>query len=471
MKRFTVLLAAVVCALPLGAQPFGASSPEFRVNTYTTAQVDSVDVAYAGTNGFVIAWSGHDPTASNIAILAQRFELGQPLGEAFRVNADVIYVQGSPRIGRAPSGNVSANQYVVAWVNREKGGGLRYNVYGRRYGSSGPLGDQFQVNTYTTGNETYPDVALAANGDFVVVWEQPDADGTGIFARRYASSGAAQGGVFRVNVVVTGAQENPAVARSSSGDFVVVWQSYQEFGTNHDIVGRRFSSTGAPLTDDFAIESSTSDDHFRPTVAPLGVDAAFVVAWTLSPGGANSQVFARRFDASGTPSAGSFHVNTVTTFLHSVPSVSGDSQGGFTVVWDTDSEDGQLGGVFARRYAPSGVPVGDEFRVNVYTTGSQDFPRVAMGGAGAFTVTWRGFGQYATSSALARTFCPLAGDADGNNALDVADVFYLINSLFAGGPAPVHASDANGDGNTDVADVFYLINALFAGGPAPVCVP
>ena len=29
--------------------------------------------------------------------------------------------------------------------------------------------------------------------------------------------------------------------------------------------------------------------------------------------------------------------------------------------------------------------------------------------------------------------------------------------------------DVNGDGNVDIGDVFYLINYLFAGGPAPVC--
>ena len=51
--------------------------------------------------------------------------------------------------------------------------------------------------------------------------------------------------------------------------------------------------------------------------------------------------------------------------------------------------------------------------------------------------------------------------------MDVADVFYLINYLFAGGPAPVCAADANGDGHVDVSDVFYLVNFLFAGGPPP----
>ncbi len=61
----------------------------------------------------------------------------------------------------------------------------------------------------------------------------------------------------------------------------------------------------------------------------------------------------------------------------------------------------------------------------------------------------------------------LSGDVNGDGGLDVADVFYLINHLFAGGSAPVGAADVNGDNNVDVADVFYLINHLFAGGPAP----
>ncbi len=43
------------------------------------------------------------------------------------------------------------------------------------------------------------------------------------------------------------------------------------------------------------------------------------------------------------------------------------------------------------------------------------------------------------------------GDTNGDGVVDVADVFYLINFLFAGGPMPLGLSDANG-----------------AGGPPPV---
>jgi predicted outer membrane repeat protein len=60
------------------------------------------------------------------------------------------------------------------------------------------------------------------------------------------------------------------------------------------------------------------------------------------------------------------------------------------------------------------------------------------------------------------------GDVNGDGTRDVADVFALINFLFAGSATPPGLGDADGNVVTDVADVFYLINFLFAGGPAPL---
>lgn len=61
-------------------------------------------------------------------------------------------------------------------------------------------------------------------------------------------------------------------------------------------------------------------------------------------------------------------------------------------------------------------------------------------------------------------------DFDPNNdgTASVADVIYLLDYLFGGGPNPMAAGDANGDGVVDIRDVFYVINYLFASGPAPL---
>ncbi len=56
-------------------------------------------------------------------------------------------------------------------------------------------GSQFQVNTYTTGNQKDASVAMDSAGDFVVAWQSNGNDGSeyGVYAQRYNASGAAQG--------------------------------------------------------------------------------------------------------------------------------------------------------------------------------------------------------------------------------------------------------------------------------------
>ena len=57
---------------------------------------------------------------------------------------------------------------------------------------------------------------------------------------------------------------------------------------------------------------------------------------------------------------------------------------------------------------------------------------------------------------------------NGDGLVTAADIFYLINFLFAAGPNPLGPANVNGDAAVTASDIFYLINFLFAGGPAPV---
>jgi hypothetical protein len=60
------------------------------------------------------------------------------------------------------------------------------------------------------------------------------------------------------------------------------------------------------------------------------------------------------------------------------------------------------------------------------------------------------------------------GDANGDGNVNILDVVYLINYVFAGGLPPVGPSDVNSDGNVNADDIRYLINYIFANGPAPL---
>lgn len=63
----------------------------------------------------------------------------------------------------------------------------------------------------------------------------------------------------------------------------------------------------------------------------------------------------------------------------------------------------------------------------------------------------------------------VAGDANGDGAIDVADPIYVLNYLYKDGPAPVPlaAGDANADCAVDLADAIYLLNYLYKGGAPP----
>jgi hypothetical protein len=65
------------------------------------------------------------------------------------------------------------------------------------------------------------------------------------------------------------------------------------------------------------------------------------------------------------------------------------------------------------------------------------------------------------------------GDANSDGIVDISDVTYLNNYIFAGGsaPNPLLAGDSNNDGSIDVSDAVYLVNYIFSGGPAPCSVP
>ncbi|MFO1430156.1 MAG: hypothetical protein U1F76_08460 [Candidatus Competibacteraceae bacterium] len=261
------------------------------------------------------------------------------------------------------------------------------------------VGPEFQVNTYTTNEQQAPAMAMDADGDFVVVWQSngQDGDGYGIFAQRYNATGIPQESgnppkfEFPVNTITSSNQQYPAIAMDADGDFVVVWQGPQIVS---DIYARRYDKNGNDLnTPEFRVNTTTTGRQWYPAVA---MDAAgdFVVAWqSQGQDGSGWGIYAQRYNAAGVPQGSEFPVNTYTTNDQKSPAVAMDATtGDFVVVWESDGQDGSLGGIYAQRYTigTNGVPQaqGSEFLVNTYTINSQQNPAVAMDATGNFVVTW-----------------------------------------------------------------------------------
>ena len=252
------------------------------------------------------------------------------------------------------------------------------------------VGREFVVNTYTVASQRAPSVGVDADGDFVVVWSSFNQDGSdeGVFAQRWSSAGARSGPELQVNTYTGGPQAKAQVAVESDGDFVVVWQSAQS--GYYDVFGRRFTSSGTALAAEFVVNQITGGAQSLPAVA-TDAEGDFVVVWnSFGTDGSGEGVFGRRFASDGSPVGGDFQINRYTTNSQHQPWVATESDGDFVVVWQSSLQDGSMLGVFGQRLTSSGVALGAEFHVNTYTSGDQHRPRVTMLPGGAFVVTWDG---------------------------------------------------------------------------------
>ncbi len=365
---------------------------EFQVNTYTTGLQIYPAVATDAAGNFVVVWESDRQDGSNFGVFGQRFSnSGAPLGTEFQVNT---YTTGNQ--DTYPSSNVAADalgNFVVVWTSSGQDGSLK-GVFGQRFANTGArVGTEFQVNTYTSGDQSYPAVVSDAAGNFVVVWHSAsnqDGSGRGVFGQRFSNTGAPLGTEFQVNTYTTADQKAPALAIDAAGNFVVVWQSAQaQDGSEYGVFGQRFANTGARVGTEFQVNTYTTYSQKQPAVAS-DATGNFTVVWQSEQDGSNNGVFGQRFSSTGARVGTEFQVNTYTTDRQDGPAVAMDATGNFVVVWVSDAnQDGDSFGVFGQRFGSNGARVGTEFQVNTYTTGYQgSYPESVAVSPDHFVVVW-----------------------------------------------------------------------------------
>jgi len=123
-----------------------------------------------------------------------------------------------------------------------------------------------------------------------------------------------------------------------------------------------------------------------------------------------------------------------------------------------------LCGGWIKRIDPAAPPSHDA--ATAFATGISNPVDLLVGHDGSLLYLARG--PSTGSVGRIRWDASLHGDADGNGSTDNADLFYLINSLYGGGPSPSPGFDADGNGLVNGNDLTYLVNYLFGRGPTPV---
>jgi hypothetical protein len=115
---------------------------------------------------------------------------------------------------------------------------------------------------------------------------------TDIRGQRFNASGGRVGGDFRVNVVASGYQLDPAVTALSNGGFVI---TYSDGTSSHFCKGRLYGPTGAAAPGNFVANSAVIPIDARSAVAPQ-LNGAFVVTYQSSAPSGTFIVRGQRFN-------------------------------------------------------------------------------------------------------------------------------------------------------------------------------
>lgn len=279
-----------------------SSGSEFQINTTTANDQRFPDVGMDQTGRSVIVWMDEALDGSGWGIYAQRYEAnGTAYGSEFRVNSNTTNHQKFPSLAMNPVG-----EYVVSWVETAADGSS-FQIKARKYDFvSGALHSPLDVDTASSDFIGNPDVAIDTAGNFTIVWQESNIDGSQLAISASMFDNSTTPVVikdpFQVNTTTSNNQQDPAVATDSDGNFVVVWSSYGQDGDAEGIYGQKFLADGSSEGSEFQVSQTTAGSQVEPFISAT-IDGSFRASWISFDGNyAMPEVYVRELkaDESGT---------------------------------------------------------------------------------------------------------------------------------------------------------------------------
>ncbi len=318
---------------------------------YIGKNVKSVAIDRAGN--FVLTREASDGSENGVFASVYNRD-GALIVNEFRVNTTTAGNQVNPVVAMNQSG-----QFVVAWTTVSGG---RQSAYARLFQPNGlPLTGQILVSDGSLAIQSPNDVAIDRSGNFSVTWTGmvPATNQWDVFIRRYNSNGVAPYAQWRVNMFTTGMQEYGRIAMNANGEAVVVWQSYNQDGSEWSVHGQRFDSTGSRVGGEFQVNTFTRGSQRYADVA-MSDDGSFVVSYQhVSAYGdpvEPPKVYNRQYRKDGTAFAAEYAVNTGGANLWAVTRANADPFGNMVNAWGQAAGDYSTLDVLARRYVMDTVP-------------------------------------------------------------------------------------------------------------------
>lgn len=321
---------------------------EFRVHTVTAGVQREPAVAVDADGDFLITWNAKNPDDLDYGIYAQRYNAaGQPLGSEFRVNADPAGSQRSPAAAFTPDGGF----WIAWWGNRT--GGDSGGVYFRRFDAAGaPLAPEAGLNTEWVGIQDSVSLASDGVGQMLAVWDSSNLDGTDsdVYLRRFTFAGAPLGPETRINSFLPGEQEDPWVAADRYGGAVIAWSSAGQNGEPWGVYAQRYAPSGALRGGELKL-NTTAATVLPDVTAAIDQWGQVSAAWHQDGDGSGLGVWLARLRPEGTPLGQVERINSHNLLAQTGAAVAAAPDGRLVVAWQSDGQDGSGFGIYSRRYA------------------------------------------------------------------------------------------------------------------------
>jgi hypothetical protein len=212
-----------------------------------------------------------------------------------------------------------------------------------------------------SASQLNPESAMSRFGAAVFVWEDVRNGGVELYGQKFSMKGLAAGDNFTVTRAGWGGMSmNPDVAMDDHGRFVVVWDEKGKSG--QDVYGKLFAANGTAIREEFEIAGEPDAGESTGSAA-VAMDSSgnFTVCWNWRSGH-QSDVFIRRYDATGEASGPARRINAQLTGYSRTPAIGMNRKGTFVVAWE-DNLNG-VTDIVAQRFDNTGAMVGGNFEVS-----------------------------------------------------------------------------------------------------------
>jgi cysteine-rich repeat protein len=301
----------------------------------------------------------------------------------FQVNVHSDDLQGSPDVALHDDGS-----FLTVWDSLNQDGD-RWGVFGRFYGTDGhPLGLDVQLNVDGTGGQGDVSAAAFSDGSYLTAWRNSLADDMNVIIRRFSNFGVPLSAEFAVDTDLSGDQGLPVAACSSTDKSIIVWLNEEPSEPSTSVFGQLFSNYTIPLGEEIQINAIPTSIDLYPDAKFLS-DDNFIVVWTsYLLDGDGWGVIGRCFDSTGNALTGNIQINSTTLGDQLTPHVSLLNDENIVIVWFSHPTGSIESDVYARVLDRNCVPITSEFRVNSVSTGTQSEPCVSATNSSGFFVTW-----------------------------------------------------------------------------------